>query len=366
MLSGELYQPIYLLVVTLLTLPLLHHYYATRNNTVELASAGKFPVAAAVLTIAVIIFIGFRPYYSGFTDMYNYNEMFYHEKNMRQIFEWTWNTANIIYDNFFVWCAINFNTTTPFYVIMAAIYFSGIFLACRLIFPGNTLASLLTYLAAFSTFSYGVNGVKAGAAASIFLVALSCHKKRWLLLLLALVSLGFHHSMQLCVAALIVTMLYRNPRFYLFLWVACFFVALLRITAFQDFFATVTDDSGSSYLGQVVEDETKGLGGFRIDFILYSFAPIAMGIYAIFVKEFKSGFYEFLLSLYLITNSIWLLCIYANFTNRIAYLSWFMLPIVLIYPVLHPGWGQNRFKNFSIIMLAHLSFTLFMQFVYYA
>ena len=58
---------------------------------------------------------------------------------------------------------------------------------------------------------------------------------------------------------------------------------------------------------------------------------------------------------------------YAEFTNRIAYLSWFMYPIVLIYPCyaikdkLHPL-VLNRQK----IVLCHLAFTLFMDLVYYA
>ena len=41
-------------------------------------------------------------------------------------------------------------------------------------------------------------------------------------------------------------------------------------------------------------------------------------------------------------------------------------PIVLIYPYLNENWGHTRYKDFSKVMLAHLGFTLFMKFIFYA
>ena len=53
-------------------------------------------------------------------------------------------------------------------------------------------------------------------------------------------------------------------------------------------------------------------------------------------------------------------------TNRIAYLSWFLYPIVLIYPFLQEEWeDDNQYRIFSVVMLAHLGFTLFMNIIYY-
>ena len=77
-----------------------------------------------------------------------------------------------------------------------------------------------------------------------------------------------------------------------------------------------------------------------------------------------SGLYKDLLNLYLCTNGVWMLCMYANFTNRIAYLSWFLYPIVLIYPFLNEELGPQRYRQFSKVMLCHLAFTLFMAFIY--
>ncbi len=54
------------------------------------------------------------------------------------------------------------------------------------------------------------------------------------------------------------------------------------------------------------------------------------------------------------------LCMYAGFTNRIAYLSWLIYPIVLIYPYLDDecAWGSKRYSQFSIVMLLHMMFTV--------
>lgn len=365
MLDGYLYHTIYLAVISVMTL-IVYFRYHDRTNEKELAETNSFPFQSALLIVALIIFLGTRPVDKSFVDMTTYDDIFYYLKYSRPVFHWNWDELNIIYDNFFAWSATFFETPMPLFVIIAVIYFGCIFIACRRMFPGNTLASLITYLAAFSTFSYGTNGMKAGMAASIFLVAISYYNKPWLMISIALISYGFHHSMQLCVGALLLTVIYKKPKVYFFVWGFSLLIAILHITIFQEFFSGLTDEHGEGYLSQIVLQEEKAWGGFRIDFIIYSFIPIAMGLYAKTVKKFESGFYDYILSLYLVTNSIWLLCIYANFTNRIAYLSWFMLPIVLIYPVLHPNWGEKRFRDFSFIMLAHLSFTLFMQLIYYA
>ena len=94
--------------------------------------------------------------------------------------------------------------------------------------------------------------------------------------------------------------------------------------------------------------------------------PVIVGWYALVKKKLQvSDLYKKLLSLYLCLNGVWMLCMYAEFTNRIAYLSWFLYPIVLIYPFLNEQWGRDRYKKFGLVMLGHLGFTLFMNVIYY-
>jgi hypothetical protein len=77
-------------------------------------------------------------------------------------------------------------------------------------------------------------------------------------------------------------------------------------------------------------------------------------------------FYARLVNTYLLANAIWVLLINANFSNRFAYLSWFMMPWVLLYPFV-PGKSIKRPRTALIaaILCAHYLFTYVMIVVIY-
>ena len=136
---------------------------------------------------------------------------------------------------------------------------------------------------------------------------------------------------------------------------------------FMNIFADLTDGHGAEYLtteGKYSDYLKKN--GFRYDFIIYSCVPIIIGYIAVFKKKIRSENYQFLLNLYLVVNGIWLLCMYAQFTNRIAYLSWGMLPVLIIYPFLKEEWSNSQYKTLYKVVIGHLCFTLFMHIIYYA
>ena len=314
----------------------------------------------------LVLLIGLRPV-SGkyFVDMANFAS-YYNAMLDGATFYFDPNTDNIIFDNLFAWWGSERLGYTSFFLFIAVIYFGAAYLGIRKLFPNNTLAAYLVFLAAFSTFSYATNGIKAGAAASLFILALGYRENLKVCIPLALLSWGFHHSMIMVVAAFVVTLFVKNPKVYFAGWVFCFLMAAAHVSVFAEFFSRFTTEHGASYLLTEGGDEgTKG--GFRIDFILYSAMPVVVGWYAVFKKKMQlSNLYKNLLNLYLCLNGIWMLCMYTAFTNRIAYLSWFLYPIVLVYPFLQEDWGKGRYRTFSMVMLGHLGFTLFMSIVYYA
>lgn len=355
MIEAVLYSPIYLIIISFLTLFKCagKGYYLHRNNN---------HIGEICLLLFLILFIGFRPASYVFVDMMNYIGFYNHLEGSPFIFNP--NAENKIFDNLFSFLAAHSMGYTTFFVVIAVIYFTGIYICCKKLFPKDTFIAFLVYLAAFSTFSYATNGVKAGAAASIFLMALAYREKWWFSILLLLISWGFHHSMMLCVAAYVVVSIYNNPKVYLLFWGFCLLIALLHIGFFQELFVGMADERGSDYL--TATEDWGGKSGFRYDFVLYSATPVVVGWWIIFKKKIMSVRYNFLLNIYLLTNGIWMLCMYASFTNRIAYLSWFMLPIMLIYPFINEKIRPCQNKYLSRIALAHLSFTLFMAFIYYS
>lgn len=353
---GEYYHPLYLTVLTILTFVLFSRY---QKGNIPKSNDSKLFFLFAVI---IALFIGFRPDWYGFTDSRNYIRSI--ESLEGYDFSFNFDADNVLFDNLLVWIGCNSLGWTLFFLIIAFIYFVGMWIACNKMFPKDTFAAYLVCLAAFSTFSYATNGIKAGAAASLFLIAIAYRDKKFISLIFLLLSLGFHHSMVMPLAAYLFASLCKNPKIYFVLWFLSLLVALLHITFFQNLFAGMTDEQGAGYL------MSSGTGwggkeGFRADFVIYSSMPVLVGWTAIFRKNIQSVKYNFILNIYLITNSIWMLCMYANFTNRIAYLSWSMYPIVLIYPFLNENFGNNRYRTFSYVMLLHLLFTLFMAIIYY-
>lgn len=363
MIPASLYQSIYLILVTIMTL-FLYSQYHNRNGYNEFKPTQN-RVVGVVIVAFFIIFIGFRPVsYQYFGDMGNYAS-WYSTFFEGSRFNFDPNAENRIFDNLFAWWGAERLGVTSFFWFIALIYFGASYMGIRKLFPYHKVAAYVVFLAAFSTFSYATNGIKAGAAASLFIMALGYRDNLKVCIPLILISWGFHHSMLMPVAAFVITLFVKNPKIYFIGWAFCFLMAAAHVTSFQHLFAGATTEHGANYL--LTEGGNEGTkGGFRIDFIIYSAMPVIIGWYAVFRKKLQiSDMYKNLLNLYLCLNGTWMLCMYAEFTNRIAYLSWFLYPIVLIYPFLNENWGKNRYKMFGLVMLGHLGFTLFMNIFYY-
>lgn len=360
---ASLYNYVYILSVAIITFIYLPTYLYSKTEGANIYGV-KYD-NSYILLVAMILFIGTRPVNGVyFVDMGSYAETLRIYAGVP--FEFQWDTDNKIFDNLILWYAHKSYDHTLFFVIVATIYFGAMYWGLKRLFPDSTKLAFLTYLAGFSTFSYAVNGMKAGMAASIFILALSLKDKKWICVLLLLVSLGFHHSMVMPIAAAIIAYFINNPKFYYATWVVCLIMCVLHVRYFQGIFADMADDQGAGYL-MATEETTTAYIGFRPDFILYSAAPVVMGYYFEMKGRYNlSQKYKFLIHFYILTNSIWMLCMYASFNNRIAYLSWFMYPIVIIAPFLDRlNKNPRRYLELDKAVKYHLYFTLFMVIVYY-
>lgn len=72
-----------------------------------------------------------------------------------------------------------------------------------------------------------------------------------------------------------------------------------------------------------------------------------MGYYVEFKYQLEDKLYDIILYMCLIFNEIWILCMYAQFTNCIVYLLWFMYPmlIYLFYAIISVLLKLNEFKT---------------------
>lgn len=362
---ASFYQPLYFILVTILTISIVNKYssFKTRMRPRYLSYQGE----SFLLAIFLIFFIGLRPINGRyFIDMASYNNEYY-IAYFGARFWFDWDTENLLFDNLKIWMASQRIDIEYFFFIIALIYFFFMYWASKKLFPRDTLLAFLVYLGAFSTFSYGTNGIKAGAAASFYLVALAYYfeNKKILVALFLFLSYGFHHSMLAPIVALICAHYYKKPKSYLYGWIFCLIMAALHITFFMRLFSGYTDEHGAGYLQTVTSNVARNVSGFRIDFITYSAIPLFYGYYCITRKKFASKAYVFLWCTYTLTNCVFLLCTYGSYINRIAYLSWLMIPYILLYPCVNIPWSKSQELTTKYVVYCHLCFTLFMFFIYY-
>lgn len=317
--------------------------------------------AQVLLMIGLIVYIGFRPI-SGiwFGDMGTYAKFFEAYSNgyvgtfdQDQGFDWFMrNIASFINLDFF-------------FLVVAFIYVYGHYWASKRFFSGYWYYGFIIFVGSFSFWGAATNGLRNGLAAALVLLAFSFERKKLIAIALALIAVSFHKSMLLPVVAYLLTFVNNNSKYYLFVWVLCIPISLAAGGAFELFFASLGfDDKRLSYLtdGNVNDDDFSSTG-FRWDFLAYSATAVVSGFYFVILKNFKDFLYQRMFNVYLLSNAFWILVIRANFSNRFAYLSWFMMGLIIVYPFLKGNFMKNQPKILAIVLLIYFLFTFVLNVV---
>lgn len=174
----------------------------------------------------------------------------------------------------------------------------------------------------------------------------------------------FHKTLLLPIIAFALTYVYNNPKTYLKGWLFSIPASLLLGSVFITLFTSLGfgDDRLAEYLTGSIQADTR----FRWDFLFYSAFPIFAGWYFIVKKQFNDSFYNQIFNTYLVCNAFWVLVIRANFSNRFAYLSWFLMAIIIIYPLLKKQFFNNQQLIIAKVVTAYFAFTFLMFLIYYA
>lgn len=305
--------------------------------------------------LCLILYIGLRPINGAyFGDMETYQNMYnLYLSGYSGSFE-----QDAGFD-FFMKYSASFLPIEFFFLLVAFIYVFLHYWAAKRFFYAYWHYGFIMFIASFSFWSYGTNGLRNGLAAAMVLLAFSFEKKKSVAIALALVAVSFHKAMLLPVVAYFITFINNNTKNYLLVWVLCIPISLVAGGVFEIIFAGLgLDDARLSYLteGNVNEDEFSSVG-FRWDFLAYSASAASAGFYFIIKKQFKDVLYQRLLNVYLLSNAFWILVIRANFSNRFAYLSWFMMGLVIIYPFLKGNFMKNQPRVLAIVILVYFLFT---------
>lgn len=365
---GAAYGTIFYNTVLVLCLITAFRLTSSTGNSL-LYSKPSLPVPTIVLTVIIILFMGLRPNESYFGDTTMYAHSFslmqngYATPSASSGGEWLW--ARIMFA-----FATGSGDVHAFFLVTDLLYYGLMLLCCWRLFPNNTWLAMLFFIGSFSTYSYGVNGIRNGAACSIVLVAIAMaaggtKPERYSGLLLSLLAIAIHRSTALPIAALwAAVFVIRHPRQAIYFWIASIFLSLLVGNRVGDFFASLGfDDRMTSYFqGQ---NDVKDMAqfsrtGFRWDFLLYSAMPVLFTWYLTMKRNFNDRAFNIIAVTYILANSFWILVIRAAFSNRFAYLSWFVYPLVIAYPLLRFNIWPDQDRKTALILLLFFAFTYLM------
>jgi hypothetical protein len=366
--------------------------YSGSNNCDKLLASGSM-APALILTIFLIIFVGLRPIHGIFGDTTTYARTYQVISPEFGVIDWggEWLFALIR-----TACKKMGFTVSGFFLVVETGYLGFMFWAYKKALWENVWFAMLFAFSAYSLFTYGVNGMRNGLACSVITLAIiiAAKDRKYLIAgVLCFLAMGIHKSTVLPTAAMVAGLFFlKKPKMALWFWVISIPVSLVAGGPISNVLMGLGfDDRADAYMsGDNMQYGNFSHTGFRWDFLAYSAMPVWLIWYVVkrteqkrlemgvekTAEEEESGVYgagimadaesmrvfNVIAIVYLLTNAFWVMVIKAAFSNRFAYLSWFIYPLVLAYGVIRLHIWEDQDKKAGLILLGHVAFTMFMYF----
>lgn len=386
----QLLTQIYYWTVFIVCLFLYFNYSGSSNCDKLLTQNSMLP--AVMLTLVLIVFLGLRPVSFRFGDTINYAAE-YRRLTGAAVFaidfskEWLWHFIMVT-------CKMSGLTVSTWFLLVEIGYLGFVLWAFKLLLGENSWMAMLFFLSAFSTFTYGTNGIRNGVACSmlILIFAIAANQGVGKLALaggVAVLAFGIHRSISLPIAAFLgASYFIKSPKLAIYFWIASIGLSLVAGGPISNFFMGLGfDDRMSQYATSMDEYADQfSQTGFRWDFLAYSAMPVWLTWYVTkkaeterarlgdTEEEAETGVtgagriadahsmrvFNILATTYILANSFWVMVIKAAFSNRFAYLSWFLYPVVIAYGVIRLHIWEDQDKKAGLILALHAGFTIIM------
>ncbi|MBV7440789.1 EpsG family protein [Weeksellaceae bacterium TAE3-ERU29] len=345
----ESYTPLFHYICLLVVTIIFIHTHIT--NLTDQKAIFKRNIFGFIFVIFVLLYMGLRPIHGVFIDMTTYNEIF----EMFKLGRFDIGKQDIAFDYLMKYSSAIMSAHS-FFFVCASLYIIPLYLVSKKWFKEYWFYSFLLLVVSFSFWSYGTNGIRNGIASSLFLLGVSRERKIWQIVLIIL-AISFHKSILLPTIGFILANIYNKPKYFIFFWFFSILLSLAGGSFWENFFSNIgLDDNRLSYL-TTASDKSFSRKGFRWDFLLYSSVPTLIGWYFIVKKGFVDRKYFLIYNTYLFSNALWILVIRANFSNRFAYLSWFMMALIIIYPLLKKFLIPKQHQLIGTITILYFGFT---------
>lgn len=362
--NALLYTPIYLTIIGVLSLAMGLKLIATDGDTLAIGEGnkGNFILPFAI-SVFFAVWMGIRPISFVFGDTgayaHSYNLINVHTlPSLMLNTEWLWDFISFL-------CKKYGLTIHQYFLVIEIGYVFSAFWAVKKFVPTSPYLGILFVFSSLMFFTFGVNGLRNGLACHIVMLAMAffMEEKRIIAFVLAFLALGIHRSVMLPIVSVIASItVIREPKIALYIWLSSILISLFFGKEITSLISSLGfDERMTHYTTSHEYDNQFSSTGFRWDFILFSAMPIAMIYYVNIRKDLHDGWYNILATTYLLSNAFWIIVIRTSFTNRFAYLSWFLMPILLVYPLCNMKAWENQDRVAGQILIAYTAFTIFMM-----
>ena len=363
--SPGLYQPVFLMITGVISLFVVFRYISSPDFRYQSEVNGM--ALPTIMAVVFVFWLGMRPVSMAFGDTINYARGYYalDADTARVTIDWH---AEWIWGFLMVTSKSLGLSVSAFFTIIEAGYILSVLWAVKRFMPTNPMLGMLFVYTSLMFFTFGTNGLRNGLACHVMLLAMSFffddkYKEG---VVCCLIAFGIHRSVILPIAAMLAARyVVKNMKMAIYFWLASIAVSFVAGGSAISFFSSLGFDDRMSAYNTAEYAEQFNRTGFRWDFLLYSSFPILMGWFVCVKKKIEDDWYKTLCITYCLCNAFWVMVIRAAFSNRFAYLSWFMYPIVIAYPLINlPVWEEQDRKT-ALILAMYCGFTLFMQLVYW-
>ena len=357
---------------TLFVLCILTGFYYCSSSGCDKLLRQNSILLPLILSVILILYIGLRPI-SGkyFGDMLLYrvrwnmvDDVVYNGLQFNVNQEWFFDLVIRVSKMLVL-------NTQFWFAIVELFYICCQLLAVKKLLWENTWLAIMFVFFSFQFFTFGTNGLRNGMACAIMMLSIAffCDRNKVgyaIGFLLFILAMGCHRSVMIPMAALMVSLfVIKDIKVSVYIWLGCIVLSLFTGNFFQGFFAGFGLDDRMSNYSSLDEDRMSQFShtGFRWDFLLYSAMPVWLAWY-VRNKGIIDKTFTLLANTYIIANSFWVLICRVAYSNRFAYLSWFMYALVIAYAVIRVPIWNDQDKKAGQILLAHSAFTMFM-FLFY-
>lgn len=364
------YYLIYWFIVLLFTINKFSSLYNLRRYQVFYQWDYYRPLV--IFSIFFIIFYGYRPVagaYLGDVNFFGDTRIYaniYNNLQQTGVLTAEQIGSDWIFSYLMYYCTF-FLDVNGFFTLVLLIYIALMFWSCNLLDARHGATLMLFCFGAFSFYGYAINGIRNGAACSLVIIAMAavCRGSRIWPVILSFIAIGIHKSTALPLLCMFFTFFVRNPKLMYLVWGGSVVLSMFLGESISNIISLISYDErlADNLSAESIGDEGEILAqtGFRWDFLIYGAMPILIGWYTLFVRKVYNHTYLVLLGTYIYANTFWVLVNRSYFSNRFAYLSWFIYPIVLAYPLFNlPVFEKNHSQKTALILLAHFGFTTLM------